>query len=157
MKFVWLDYNPATMGYVEDWLDADAIKSTGLDDGFQAFYDYWINEEDFIPGENFWCKVVFENDIPLAVIAFCQHKSKLIIMELIVTPQRRGQHICTHLLKEMLENISIIDTSFSQCEAVIFPNNLASRKAFVNAGFQYVRTHEDGSSILYAYQRTANQ
>ena len=90
MSFVWCDYNPQTMRYVESWLDPEAISSTGLDQGFRAFFEYWANEEGYIAGENFWCKVISENDKPCAVLAFCQDKDRLIIMEFIVSPEKRG-------------------------------------------------------------------
>lgn len=151
MSFVWCDYNPQAMEYVESWLDPDAISSTGLDQGFRAFFEYWVNEEGYNAGENFWCKVIFENDDPLAVLAFCQDKDRLIIMEFIVSPEKRGQGIGTRLLKDLLENKGIIDSSFSRCEAVIYPSNIASQKAFENAGFHYLRTHEDGGSMLYTH------
>ena len=40
MDYVWRDYNPKTMGYIENWLDESAIKLTGLDEGFCDFYEY---------------------------------------------------------------------------------------------------------------------
>lgn len=157
MHYVWLDYNPQTMRYIEDWLDTDAVRSTGLDDGFLPFYDYWSNEDGFVLGKNFWCKVIFEHDTPLAVIAFCHHEHKLIIMEIVVAPAKRNHGIGTSVLKELFENNGIIASSFIQCEAIIYPSNIASRKAFEHAGFEYVRTHEDGSSMLYAYHRCVHQ
>lgn len=60
MNFTWRDYHPETMKYIENWLDESAVKSTGLDDGFHDFYEYWANEDGFVVGENFWCKVVFK-------------------------------------------------------------------------------------------------
>ena len=87
MNYVWRDYNPNTTGYVEAWLDESAIQSTGLDDGFRDFYEYWANEVDFVVGENFWCKVVFENDTPFAVIAVCRHEQKTNIMEVVIAPR----------------------------------------------------------------------
>lgn len=62
-----------------------------MDDGFHDFYEYWSNEDGFVVGENFWCKVVFENDEPFAVITFDLCEGKLLIMETLVTPEKRGQ------------------------------------------------------------------
>ncbi len=156
MNFEWYDYNPKTMGYVENWLDEHAVKSTGLDEGFRAFYEYWANEDGFNIGENFWCKVVSENGTPFAVIAFCQHEYKILIMEIVVEPKKRGQGSGTKLLKELLEREEIIGFTVRKSEAVIFPSNMASRKAFENAGFQYHHTHEDGDAMYYVYESCSN-
>lgn len=154
--FVWHDYDPITMGYVENWLDEAAVKSTGLDEGFRTFYEYWAKEDGFSVGENFWCKVALENDNPTAVIAFCQHEQKIIIMEIVVAPELRGQGIGKKLLREFLESEEIIGFAIQKGEAVLFPTNTASQKAFENAGFQYHHTYEDGSAILYRYERGNN-
>jgi len=154
VNYVWCDYNPGTMGFVEKWLDESSVNSTGLDEGFRAFYVYWINEKSFVIGENFWCKVVFENSKPFAVIAFCRHEQKIIIMEVLVAPDKRGQGKGSTLLKELLDTQEIIGHAIKKYEAVIYPRNIASQKAFENAGFSYHSSHEDenGDSMLYIYE-----
>lgn len=151
MDIVWLDYAPETMGYIEQWLDDAAVKDTGLDEGFRSFYEYWANEEGYIPGENFWCKVISKDAQPLAVIAFCEYERKVIIMELLVAPEKRGQGMGTEILKELLENNNIIGFAIEKSEAVIFPGNTASQKAFEKAGFSHHRTHEDGDALYYTF------
>lgn len=151
MVFVWRDYDPEAMGYIESWLDESAVKSTGLDEGFRVFYEYWAKEDGFIVGENFWCKVVFEHDAPLAVIAFCLHERSIRIMEIVVDPEKRGQGNGSKLLKELLENEEIIGFPIYKSEAIVFLSNIASQKAFENAGFRYHHTHEDGDAICYVY------
>ena len=154
MMYIWHDYNPMTMGYVEDWLDEAAIRSTGMDEGFLSFYDYWSKEDGFRVGENFWCKVVFENDHPLAVIAFCRHKENTNIMEILVKPEKRCCGIGTKLLKELLETVEITGFTIRKSEAVIFPDNIASQRAFENAGYHYDRTHADGNALYFVYERS---
>lgn len=149
MNYVWRDYDPQTMGYIEAWLDESAVRSTGLDEGFRDFYEYWANEDGFAVGENFWCKVVSEDDKPFAVIAFCQHERRIFIMEIVVAPEKRGQGKGSKLLKELLESKELIGSSIQQSEAVIYTSNMASQKAFENAGFQYHHTHEDGDALYY--------
>ena len=158
MNYIWRDYNPNTMGYIEAWLDESAIQSTGLDDGFRDFYEYWANEDGFVVGENFWCKVVFENDTPFAVIAVCRHEQKTNIMEVVIAPEKRGQGKGSKLLKEFLENAEITGCAIHKSEAVIYPDNIASQKAFENAGFKLSRTHkdQDGESMLYVYDGGVN-
>lgn len=159
MNFVWCDYNPETMRYIENWLDESAVKSTGLDEGFRDFYEYWANEDGFVVGENFWCKVVFQDDKPFAVVAFCQHKHITSIMEIVVEPEKRGHGRGSKLLKELLESEEITGCAIHKSEAVIYPSNIASQKAFENAGFQYSRTHEDqdGVSMHYVYESGSSE
>ena len=153
MNFIWCDYDPETMEFIENWLDESAVKCTGLDEGFRDFYEYWANEDGFIVGENYWCKVVYQEEKPVAVIAFCKDENKIVIMEILVEPEKRGQGFGTKLLKDLLESDEIIGFTIYKSEAVIFPSNIASRKAFENAGFQCHHTYEDGSAMLYLYEK----
>ena len=152
MNFVWSDYHPGTMGFVETWLDEDAVKSTGLDEGFGSFYDYWSKKEGFTVGENFWCKVVSQNDKPFAVVAFCRHECKILIMELLIQPEKRGQGNGTKLLAEFLQSEEFRGCAIEKWEAVIFPDNIASRKAFEKTGFRYHHSHEDGNALYYVHE-----
>jgi len=155
MEFVWRDYNPETMDFVESWLDDSAIENTGLDEGFRDFYEYWLNEDGFVIGENYWCKVVYEKDTPFAVVAISLYENSYLIMEMVVAPHLRGQGKGTKLLKELLANKEILGMGIHKCEAEIYPSNIASKKAFENAGFIYTCTHgdESGKSMTYTYVR----
>jgi RimJ/RimL family protein N-acetyltransferase len=97
---------------------------------------------------------VFENDEPFAVIAFCQHEHKINIMEVLIAPEKRGQGKGTKLLKELLNSKGIIGFRIQKSEAVIYPSNIASQKAFENAGFKYLHNHKDrsGDSMHYIYE-----
>ena len=152
MDFAWLDYVPETMQYIENWLDEAAVRSTGLDDGFFSFYEYWANEDGFIVGTNYWCKVVSANGAPFAVIAFCLHEGKVIIQEMVICPESRGKGMGTKLLKELLENEEILGFSIQKSESVIFASNTASQRAFEKAGFKCIRTDESGNAMHYAYE-----
>ena len=154
MNYVWRDYDPNTMRYIESWLDESAIKFTGLDEGFCSFYDYWINEDAFSVGQSFWCKVAFENDEPFAVVALCRHEQKTIMMEVLIAPEKRGQGKGSKLLREFLSCKEIIGFSIQTCEAVIYPDNIASQKAFEHAGFTYHHRQKDenGDSMRYVYE-----
>ncbi len=154
MRYIWYDYNPNTMSFVENWLDESAVKSTGLDEGFRVFYEYWANEDGFAVGENFWCKVTFENDKPFGVVALCEHEHKTIIMEVLIAPEKRGQGKGSALIKELLDNEEIIGFTIQKSDAVIYPSNIASQKAFEKAGFIYHNNHKDenGDSMHYLYE-----
>ncbi|MBE5874091.1 MAG: GNAT family N-acetyltransferase [Lachnospiraceae bacterium] len=88
----------------------------------------------------------------MALIAFCLYEGKIEIMETFVVPEKRGQGIGSKVLKELLKNGQIIDFVIHKSEAVIYPNNIASQKAFENAGFKYHHTHEDGDAMYYVYE-----
>ncbi len=153
MNFVWRDYNPDTMGYVENWLDETAVKMTGMDEGFCQEYEYWSNEDCNVVGENYWCKVVFENESPFAVIEFGLYEGVVTIMETFVAPEKRGQGMGSKLIKELIENAKdVIGIDIEKAEAIIYPSNIASQKAFEKAGFKYHHTHEDGDAMTYVYE-----
>jgi 8-oxo-dGTP diphosphatase len=156
MNFVWHDYDPKSMGYIEDWLDVAAVKSTGLDEGFHNFYEYWANENGFAVGENYWCKVIFQNDEPVAVLACCLYDSVVTVMEIVVKPEKRGKGIGTKLMKELLESEKILGFTIQKSEAVIFPGNIASQKAFEKAGFRFHHAHEAGNAWYYTYKKQGN-
>lgn len=153
MNFAWRDYNPETMGFVEDWIDEVAVKMTGMEDGFRQEYEYWSNEDYNVVGDNYWCKVIFENLNPFAVIEFSLHEGCFTIMEIIVEPEMRGQGMGSKILKELIENAKIIiGMDIKKADAIIFPSNIASKKAFEKADFKYHHTHEDGDAMTYMYE-----
>ena len=153
MHFAWCDYDPASMAFVENWLDAAAVRSTGLEDGFRDFYEYWAAEVGYRVGENYWCKVVYETGLPVGVIAFTLYEGKMTIMEILVAPEKRGQGKGSQILKELHTCPEILGFSIQQSEAVIFPGNRASQRAFEKAGFYHHHTYEDGSALIYVYER----
>ena len=153
MNFDWRDYNPETMGFVEDWIDEVAVKMTGMEDGFRQEYEYWSNEDYNVVGDNYWCKVIFENKNPFAVIEFGLHEGCFTIMGIIVEPEMRGQGMGSKILKELIENAKvIIGMDIQKADAIIFPSNIASQKAFEKADFKYHHTHEDGDAMTYVYE-----
>lgn len=156
MNFVWRDYNSKSMGDIEKWLDDVAIKSTGLEDGFCGFYEYWANEEGFVVGQNFWCKVIYENDAPFAFIGFCYHECKVVIMEFVIQPQKRAQGNGSKILKQLIEKREFISAPIQRFEAVIFSSNIASKRAFENAGFKLHHIHADGDALYYVYENGLN-
>ena len=154
MNYAWYDYNPNTMSFVENWLDKSAVDSTGLDEGFRAFYEYWANEDGFVLGENFWCKVICEYENPFAIIALGMSDGNLVIMELVVRPDMRNKGKGASLLKELIENSKIIlNTEVGKAEAIIYPSNIASQKSFEKAGFVF-ESNEDGDAITYVYNKS---
>ena len=59
--FEWKDYTKEDTALVASWLNADAVRMTGMDEGFDAFHQYWKNESSPERGEYFSTKLVSEN------------------------------------------------------------------------------------------------
>lgn len=139
---IWRDYTKEDAALVDSWLDADAVRLTALDEGFDEFRRYWENESDPARGEYFRCKLVSENTRPFAVIAFGYCSGTVTIMEIVVDPALRGQGRGTALLREFIKNAADwIKQPISVFEAVVFENNPVSQIAFYKAGF--VRNEKD--------------
>ena len=73
-------------------------------------------------------------------------------MEIVVKPEERGKGKGTSILNELMKNGElIIGRTIDFAEAVIYPSNTASEKAFKKAGFVIDYIHEDGDAINYKY------
>ena len=110
------------------------------------------NEPDVKFGENFWCRMIYRNGEPVAVTAMRDENGELVISEIVVSPDRRGQGIGSAVLAELLENhAQIIGKIINSAVAVIFPDNIPSRKAFERAGFRFDSAHPDGDAWYYRW------
>lgn len=152
MNFDWIDYNPETMCFTESWLDESAVASTGMDEGFRDFYEYWANKDNREQGESFCCKVIFESGEPFAVMALGFYDNQITVMEFVVAPEKRGLGKGTEIIKELTENAEAVSGfTAKKFETVIYPGNKASLKAFEKAGFRHESTHPDGDAMNYVY------
>lgn len=139
---------------IENWLDEEARVYTGIDGSFEELYGYWKDETDILSGNEIYCKVIFQVDIPVAVLLIGCHECEFTVSELIVAPGLRGKGIGTAVLIELIEHgIDILGEDIISAKAVIFPNNIASKIAFENAGFIYEATHPDGDAEYYVYRK----
>lgn len=148
MFFKWTDYTYKDDELVDSWLDEDAVSLTGLEDGWRAFYDYWANELKY----GYWCKTVHCGNDPIAIIFFDYNTEidSYHISEFVVRPEYRGKGYGTKIINELLNcSEDIFGQRIEQSNAVIFKGNVASRKAFMNAGFILDGTDEDGSTEYY--------
>lgn len=150
MNFAWNNYSSEYTEKIEAFLDEEAIKYTSCDNGFDDFYKYWHNE---LGESNFWCKVILIESEPIAIIALAKAPDNVFtIQEFIVSPNRRGKGYGSAILRELLMcSNDIIGQDISVAEAVIYPNNIASQKAFQNSGFIYAGAHSDGDAWYYQY------
>ena len=153
MTFTWENYRVERTDIVETvekLFDREAMRFTGCDDGFKAFYDYWYNE---LGGENFWCKTVFLNGELIAVIALAKAPDGVFtVQELAVSSDKGGRGYGSAILSELLRySREIIGQEISIANAVIFPDNTASQGAFQNAGFEYIGTNAERDAAYYKY------
>lgn len=152
MRFKWIDYAEEYEDTVESWLDEEAVRLTGMDEGFQDYFQCMINDSDTKYGENFWVKVIFEKEKPIGIMAVGLWEKSFIISEIIISSSHRGNGIGSAAIREWIDfSNSIIGVSCEKAKAVIFPNNIASQKAFEKAGFKFVSAHPDGDAWYYEY------
>ncbi len=154
MIFAWIDYTEKDLRLIDEWLDEEAQVFTGMDDGFGAYYDYWVSEEDTRLGENFWVKVFCRDGVPagLAVVSFWD--GVFTVSEFLVAPALRRKGVGSAALQELLERgQSILGKTVVSAKAVIYPNNIASQKTFTKAGFHFEQVHPDGDAWYYRYDR----
>ena len=154
MKYEWIDYSHEQKSLVDAWIDEEAEKFTGCDDGFDEYYKYWVDEPETKIGENFWAKIILEDRVPVGIISISFWDEVFTISEFIICPYKRGKGIGTATLSELLINgKEILGIEIEKASAVIFPNNIASQKAFEKAGFVFSSAHPDGDAWYYEYNR----
>ncbi len=152
MIFQWTEYKDADAALVDSWLDDYAVNETGLDEGWQTFYDYWTKENVDSAVENF-CYIISKNNKPFSVIFLAViEKQELLISEFIVSPTERGKGYGSAVLKELLLNCrEMINANISVAKTVIYPSNIPSKKAFEKAGFKLYSVHPDGDATEYEF------
>ena len=156
MKYTWIDYTNQYSSVVEPWLDREAKKYTGCDEGWDRYITYWKNDGGTKIGGNFWGKVVSDGGIPFAVMAIGFHDGMFTVSEFIVAPEKRKKGYGSSALRELLAcGEKIVGQEIRTCEAVIYPSNIPSQKAFEKAGFVFDRAHPDGDAWYYTYRKTA--
>lgn len=154
MQFEWIDYSPEFERTVDSWLDEDAVRSTGLDEGFGSFFRYWIKEDGTRYRENFWVKIIQKKTVPVGVIAVGLSENSFILSELVISPGFRRKGLGSSALSEFIgSSEDIVGVRCDRATAVIFPDNIASQKAFEKAGFRYVSEHPDGDAWYYEFDR----
>ena len=85
-------------------------------------------------------------------MAIALHNGIFIVSEFIIRPDKRGKHIGSSVLTELLTYSKyILGSTIKDAEAVIFPDNIASQKAFEKAGFIFYSEHPDGDAWNYRY------
>ena len=154
MKYTWIDYNSAYEKIVDSWIDEDAQRFTGCDEGFEEYYQYWVNDADTKIGENFWAKIILSGSDQIGIITLGLWENVFTISEFIIRPDKRGMKYGSSALTELIAHSKdIIGVEIQEAKAVIFPNNIPSQKAFEKAGFKFYYEHPDGDAWYYRYQK----
>ncbi len=143
-------YKDSDAKIVDTWLDSDAVRFTGIDNGWQEFYDYWIKCAENNSIKDIYCYTAYNSNFPIGVIFIGTEKNILTISELIIAPELRRKGYGSKVLNTLILSIaSIIGRNFDTAKAVIFPSNLASQRCFEKAGFKKVGMHPDGDAVYY--------
>jgi len=152
MNFKWEMYCEEYAGLLESWLDTEARRFTGCSDGWLDYYEYWIHEDGIKSGENFWV-LLAGSDVPKVVFVLGLSPTGLItISECFTDPAIRGKGIGSAALCELLrESKELIGLDIRDALAVVYPDNIASRKMFVKCGFHLAAAHQDGDALYYHY------
>lgn len=150
MEFLWTDYGAENAPMVDYWLDDYAVSMTGLDMGWDNYWNAVQADAVNFPGCKDFCKLVCENGIPFAVICYGCHEGIATISEVVVAPLHRGKGNGARILRELVSHADELlgEQPDSFC-AVIFPENVPSQRAFVKVGFVFDSAHEDGTSWNY--------
>lgn len=152
MEFEWTDYSTEDSKFIDLWLDDAAAAMTGIDQGWDGYWNAVIADAENYPGCKDFCKIVRENGVPVAVVAFGFYRGNATISEIVVDPLQRSKGYGARIIYELISHSDTwIDEEIVQFDAVVFPNNLPSQKAFQKAGF--VLEHEDKEALNYVYKR----
>ena len=150
--FQWVDYEIKHARMIDSWLDAEAVAMTGIDAGWDH---YWLAvKADAVnfPGCEDFCKVIYADSDPFAVICFGVYQDEMTISEVVVAPRWRGMGKGSQLISELVESARTQwPREVKRITAVVFPQNRASQKAFRNAGFQLTDKTEDGVDFIFTY------
>ena len=153
MKFNWITYTAEYNTLINAWLDNEARDFTSIEESWDEYVNYWIENSNSNKGEYFRCKVIADERLmPFGVIAIGLYDETFIISEFLIEPQKRNKGFGSSALKELLlYSVEIIGKRIERAEAVIYPTNAASQKMFEKAGFVYKSTHPDGDAMYYTY------
>lgn len=154
-QFEWTDYRTEDAPMLDRWLDADAVAMTGLDMGWDDYWNAVLADAVYFPGCKDYCKLVRENGIPVAAICFGCYEGVATVSEIVVAPRYRGRGVGSRILRELITNADeLLGEKVGKICAVIFPDNLASQRAFTKAGFALEFVQDGGTAWNYVYKTT---
>ena len=101
MKFFWIPYTSEHAAAAETFLDSEAVKNTGIEDGWDDYVSYWKNEPTVNYSEDFFAFMIKDGEEYVAVIAVGLHEDELSVPEIIVSPEKRGRGVGGEILTEL--------------------------------------------------------
>ncbi len=151
MRFQWEPYQSSHEALVDSWLDDTAVEFTGLDNGWKAFYDYWMLDAKENANCRDYCFLVSEQSEILCVIYLATQEETLTVSCCVVAPCKRGKDYGSAIISELVQRCAeLIGTHMTVAEAAVFPKNIASQKAFEKAGFAFISERSSTQSYRYA-------
>lgn len=153
MRFKWKDYSNIHENELESWMSDKDILKYACNSSFKDDYEYYLNCNEYKLGESFFCKVVTDNNIILAVLILLGGKDyPLTINPIIVNPLYHNKGYGSLVIKDLVNNIkTIIPYNYKYLQAGIDINNKASIRVFEKCGFYLHSTHPDGDFLFYRY------
>ena len=137
MIFDWMDYTAEHAVLIDSWMDYSAIDMTGIDEGWDSYWNAVLLDAVNFPGCVDCCKLVLKEGKPVGVVSFGYYRGDVTISEIIVDPEIRGMGYGSEILTELIQLSRIwFQGPISRFSAIVFARNIASQKAFQNAGFQ---------------------
>lgn len=153
MTFKWTDYNPEHAALVDSWLDDTALRMTGIENGIDEEWRATLDEAKNFPGCKDFFKIVCGNGVPFAAVKYGFYQNNVTVSVVIVDPTQRGKGRGADVLRELVANVNaLVGEKVDKFDAVIFPSNAASQKAFEKACFVFDYAHEDGDALYYTFK-----
>jgi RimJ/RimL family protein N-acetyltransferase len=150
--FQWNDYTNAYAQLVDSWLDEEAVAMTGISDGWDVYWSSVLEDAANYPGCADYCKVIFEDSVPIAAVCYGIYENTMTVSEFVVSPELRGMGKGTQLLTDLVEFVGKCGhDAVNRIEAVVYPQNIASQNVFRKAGFVQERKTEDGVDLIFSY------
>jgi UDP-2,4-diacetamido-2,4,6-trideoxy-beta-L-altropyranose hydrolase len=110
----------------------------------------WFNKN--LANDGSFLLIAEESRTPIATIRVQKRKSSIGELSITLAPEVRGSGLATHLIRHC-EGKAATELGLSELDALIKPENLASRRAFENAGYAASEKMQIGEASAIRYVR----
>ena len=132
-------------------MDDAAVAMTGIDSGWDKYWNDVIADSANYPGCMDFCKLVSFDGVPVGAVVFGCYCGDAVISEIVVAPYFRGKGFGPRIIQELVTHADVwFDDKINRFHAVIFSDNEASQKAFLDASFVLCTANGD-SPLEYIY------